>query len=364
MKKYACNEVTFMQYIFLIHGTQVGAGIANLPRLLAEKAGTDGWISIIINWAISVVASLLIIQIMKRCPNGSLLELFQQYFGRPAARVLAVIVAAGFGFTAITIMVRTMLVIKSWILPLTPDYIVLTLFAIPTYLAVRGGVRILGRYAELVFFLLIGMLLFYLLALSENHYFLHLLPLFKKGWEPVLSASSSTISSFMGFETAFMLYPYLQKKQAASSGIVIANTLTMIVFLYITLTCFVFFSPDEITQYNEPTVNLLKVLEFRFAARLEILFLAFYLFIISTTWMPYLFWSLFCMSWLLGKKDYSRALLVLLLLFIAYTFFYIPTFNQVEHWLKLIGQFGRVFGFLFPLCLWIYVCIRDRLKMR
>ena len=41
MKKYAYNEITLMQYIFLINGTQVGTGVLALPRVLAEKAGKE-----------------------------------------------------------------------------------------------------------------------------------------------------------------------------------------------------------------------------------------------------------------------------------------------------------------------------------
>ena len=41
--KYTKNQITLMQYIFLIHGVQVGVGLLTLPRELAEKAG-DGWL--------------------------------------------------------------------------------------------------------------------------------------------------------------------------------------------------------------------------------------------------------------------------------------------------------------------------------
>ncbi len=80
--KYTKNQITFMQYIFLIHGVQIGVGVLTLPRELAEKAGTDGWIAIIIGWLFSTVASLIIIQIMKKYPNGTILDLLTHYFGK------------------------------------------------------------------------------------------------------------------------------------------------------------------------------------------------------------------------------------------------------------------------------------------
>ena len=50
MKKYAYNDITVMQYIFIINASQVGTGILSLPRVLAEKAGTDSWIALFIGW--------------------------------------------------------------------------------------------------------------------------------------------------------------------------------------------------------------------------------------------------------------------------------------------------------------------------
>ena len=79
--KHKKNQITFFQYIFLIHGVQLGVGILTLPSELAEKAGTDGWISIIIGWFISTLAGLLIVQVMKKYPNGTIIDLLTHYFG-------------------------------------------------------------------------------------------------------------------------------------------------------------------------------------------------------------------------------------------------------------------------------------------
>ena len=60
MKKYAYNDITLMQYIVLINGMQVGTGVLSLPRVLAEKAGTDGWIAILIGWIFSTISGVFI----------------------------------------------------------------------------------------------------------------------------------------------------------------------------------------------------------------------------------------------------------------------------------------------------------------
>ncbi|WP_051870503.1 GerAB/ArcD/ProY family transporter [Brevibacillus laterosporus] len=75
MRAYPITNISLMQYIFIIHGTQVGIGILTLPRELTEIAGTDGWISILFGGVCSVLTSILITSIMKKHPDKTLYEL-------------------------------------------------------------------------------------------------------------------------------------------------------------------------------------------------------------------------------------------------------------------------------------------------
>jgi spore germination protein (amino acid permease) len=363
MKNYAYNEITLMQYIFLIHGIQVGTGVLQLPRMVAEKAGMNGWISIICGWILSVVASLIIIQIMKKHPQKTLMDIITQYFGKWIGKLSSILLIVYFAVVSFTIIQKSILFIQTWLLPGTASYILMFLFAIPTYIIARNGTRIIGRYAELVFFLMLWMPLFYLFALNQNHHWLHLLPLFKN-IQQIFMATQSTIISFLGFEITFLLYPFLKTKKAASMGIIIANSLSLLVFLFVTFACFIFFSPDEITQYYEPTISMLKVVEFRFIERMEIIFLAFYLFVLSTTWIPYMYSTVFCATWLFDKEDHKNYLLVFLILCTLIMYFIIPTFDQNDFLMIIYQISGITFAYIFPLFLLIYSIIYYRIRGR
>lgn len=363
MSKQANYGINTKQFIFLIHGVQVGVGQLSLPRELAEAGGTDGWMALFIGWAASVAASLCIIQVMKRAPGGTLIDLLAQYFGRWAGTAGAVCLALYFAFCATDIMMSAGIMISEWLLPRTPLYMLIALFAIPTYLIVRNGVRVLGRYAELVFLMFLPLSLFLLIPLRESH-LLHLFPMFKEGVQPILSAVGTTVFSFTGYEVAFIVYPFLRNKKFASIGIVIANTLSLLVFLLITLVCFLYFSPDEITQYSQPTLNLLKVIEFRFMERFDILFLAFYLFMISTTWMPQLFCAAYSASRLFRTGDIRLSVAVMLVLLIAYAFLRDPSYDLNAKLIGVMQQLSLVFACMLPLCLYVYVLVHDRFTGR
>lgn len=352
-----------MQYILLIHGVQMGVGVLTLPRELAEKAGTDGWIAIIISWFLSIIASLIIIQIMKKYPNGTILDLLTHYFGKWIGRVATIIFAFYFAFLATVIFIRETLFIQAWILPRTDVYILMLLLTIPSYLIVRKNISILGRYSEIVFFMTLWTIIIYLIPLKYANW-LHLLPVLKEGWMPIFATVKTSIFSFVGFEIAFFLYPFLQKKEKASMGIVIANTLSMLAFLTITIVAFAFYSPDEITMYSEPTINMLKVIEFKFVERLEIVFFSFYLFVMSTTVLPLMFMTVFSTSRLVGKQDHSRHLVWFLIIECIYVVVFPPTFEKNTQFQQLVDQLSFILSYAFPLCLWGYVSLHGLIKWR
>ncbi|MBE5100303.1 GerAB/ArcD/ProY family transporter [Priestia aryabhattai] len=363
MRKYINNEITLMQYIFLIHGIQIGTGVLQLPQILAEKAGMNGWIPLICGWALSSAASLIIIQVMKKHPQATLMDIMTTYFGKWIGKVSSILLLIYFSIVSFTLIQKSILFIQVWLLPGVPSYIIMFLFSVPTYIIARNGIRIIGRYAELAFFLVLWMPLFYIIALNQNHHWVHLLPLFKN-IQQSLMATQSTIVSFLGFEVTFLFYPFLKEKKAAPLGIIIANSLSLLVFLFVTIACFVFFSPDEITHYYEPTLSMLKVVEFRFIERMEIIFLAFYLFILSTTWIPYIYSLAFCTTWLFNKGKSKNYLLLYLLFFILIMYFVVPTFPRNDSLMVFYQKIGTLFSYAFPVFLLIYSFIYYRIRGR
>ncbi|WP_261302500.1 GerAB/ArcD/ProY family transporter [Paenibacillus andongensis] len=353
MKKYSFNQISLKQYIFIIFGTQVGIGVLSLPRDLAKTAGNDGWISILLGWILSMLLSLVIIRIMEKNPEYTLFELLSKYFGKWVGKSLSVLWSLYAAFAASVVLFSTIHIIKIWILPNIRDFILMILFIIPIYMITKHGIRVIGLFAELVFIVSLWMpfLLFY--ALKDTHW-LFLLPIGKEGLFPILSTVKSTILSFLGFELAFILYPFLKDKKAASKGIIIANSLSMLTFVMVTVICFVRFSQDQIKDYAYPTLNLLKLIRMPFLERLEITFLSFYLFLLFMSIIPYLYTAVLGTSQLFGKQDHRNVLRILMCLWILASIFLHPSSSQITQISKLWGTSGTYFAFVFPIFLWIY----------
>ncbi|CAH0121765.1 MULTISPECIES: endospore germination permease [unclassified Paenibacillus] len=353
-------KITFMQYTLLIHGAAVGMGVLSLPRLVAEKAGTDGWISILLAWLAHLFFGILIVLVMSKYPQDSLPELLVRLFGRFLGKLLLIPIVAYFAFFSWSILVNSILFIKSWFFPMTPAVYIMILFAVPTYIIVAKNLQIVGRYAEIVFYLTIWMSLILLIPLRDGQ-LIHLLPVWKSGLGPILDGVTVTTNSIVGYEIVYFIYPYLTKKEWAVRGVVLANTLTMLVYLFITLICFVYFSPNEITEYNQPVLNLLKVIEFRFLERFDMIYLAVYLIVVSTAWTPYLFGAAFGTARLFGSRNHGPAVALFLIAMIVMSYVLQPSWAESERWTSWAVKGAYIVVCALPVFLFLYIMLHRKL---
>ncbi|WP_235560917.1 GerAB/ArcD/ProY family transporter [Bacillus sp. FJAT-28004] len=357
------NTITSMQFIFIISGIQISVAVLNLPRNLAELAGTDGWISILIGYALSVLCGYIIIMVMRHCSGKTLVDALPTMMGKWIAKGVAILLALFFLTLMYDGLVRTILIIKIWLMPNTQSYILMVLLLVPAYKIAINGPRILGRYAELVAVISCWLPFVYLFTLKYAHW-LNLLPILKEGWLPVLAAVKATIYPNLGLAAVFIFYPYLVKKEKAASSVFISSTITLSVHLFITIICFIYFSPHEITLYNEPIISILKTIEFRFIERIEVPFIAFYLFVFSLVWIPSMYIVTYCISKVFGLSNHHAPLRILCIILAIATFIYIPSFKQsdeIEVWLTWFG-FGM--EYILPSLLLVYMVIYKRIHRR
>jgi len=354
-------QITWLQFVFLIHGTQVGVGFLTLPRELAQTAGTDGWISILFGWALSVTANLFIIHAMKRYPDATLFDMFTLYFGKWIGKAATIILLFYLIGGALAVIFSLVSILRIWLLPKTPNFMLILLISIPTYMIVHHGIKMIGRYAEIIFYFSLWILV--LLAFPVNHSrWLYLLPFIKEGWMPIISATKLTILSFLGFEITFILYPFLMLKKKAVSAVIVANTLTMLFYLLTTLVCFSYFSSLEILQYTWPTLSLLKVIRVQFLDRWDVIFLALYMVVISVTWTVYMSIAVFGLKQVLPKPKSNITTVVILMITLALSIFLALSQSQVNQMTKAFSHSGFIIAYILPLCLWIYVKLLEGIR--
>lgn len=355
------QQISYKQYIFYIYKAQIGIGILTLPCDLAGIAGTDGWISLLLGWAATLAASFFVVRTMQRHPDKTLYELLPALFGKWIGKLLSLAWIVNTGLTAGIVLYSSVFIIQVWILRNTSHIVLIAAFLLPIYLISRCRLQVQGRYAEFIYLFTLWMPPFLLFSLKDAHY-LNLLPVLKEGIMPVLNAVRVTALPFLGFELVFFLHPFLKDKSKAFSGLVIANSMTLFLYLIVVLVAFVYFSEGELHAYVWPTLQLLKSIMLPFVERFEIVFLAFYLLIFSQTIIPYLYFSSTGIAELTGMKKHAGPLLGLVLLYISGSFFLEPTLESMEKVAAWHNDAAIFLGFLFPALLWGYSRIASAVK--
>ncbi|WP_088044454.1 GerAB/ArcD/ProY family transporter [Bacillus sp. EAC] len=355
------SKITHYQFILMIYGIQVGVGMLSLPRELAAKSGTSSWISIIFGGLISTLISIFYIKLREKSPNTNFLSFFTFYLGKFLGSIVLLLLSIYFIFAGYVVLIRAILYIQSYILQETSEYVLVILFLVPTYQLITGGVHILAKYVEAIFPLAIFgqiMLLFTLKDTDINF----ILPIIKDGWLPIFKTIPTTATSFLGVELILIYYPYLKTKEKAIKGVVIANAMTTITYVFVTIICFVIYSPYEISKIFEPVIDILSVIEFQYVERLDFILFSLFLMIISKTWVTYIWAGMTGVAELFKIKRFTLFVLILCILFIISTFLFIPTFTNTTQELHIITVGGLIILIGVPILLWIGGKVKNSLN--
>ncbi|MGO4547823.1 endospore germination permease [Paenibacillus sp. 2TAB23] len=357
------NSITFLQFVFIISGIQISVAVLSLPRKLAEAAGSDGWMALPLGFVLNLICSYIIVSVMRKCSEKTLIDAISTMMGKWIGKAFALIIALYFFHLMYDGLVRAILIVKIWLMPNTQAYVLMLLLLFPAYKVALGGPRIIGRYAEFVAVISCWLPFVYLFTLKYAHW-LNLLPFLKEGFQPVLYAVKETIYPTLGLSAVFILYPYLKNKEKAASALFLSNAVTMSVYMFITIICFIYYSPYESKYYNDPIISILKTIEFRFIERIEVPFISFYLFVFSLVWIPCMYIVSYCIRQIFELDSHRTPLRILCALLIIGTYFFIPTFNQsdkLQHWLI---WFGFSMEYILPSLLLIYIILYKRLRPR
>lgn len=345
-------RITFVQFVLLIFGVQVGIGMISLPRILEEKAGTSGWISLLIGGLLSLIISAAIVKLREKDPNCSFNTYFTHCFGKVIGSIFSIFFTMFFLGTGFVVFLRSILFIQSYILQDSSFFILLVLFLIPTYQFVTGGIQIIGKYVEIIFPIVIIFLIMLLFTLKQSN--IHfILPIIKDGWSPIFKAVPSTVTSFLGIEIIFILYPYLEEKEKALKGAMIANGMIIFLYLYVTIICFVVYSPDEIGMIFEPVLDILSVIELQYAERLDFILFSLFLMVISKTWIMYMWIGMTNLAEMFQQKRIDYLFIGLSSIFLFLTNLFIPTFKQNNLYMQVLSTYGSIGMLIILVFIWI-----------
>ncbi|MCA0148017.1 MULTISPECIES: GerAB/ArcD/ProY family transporter [Rossellomorea] len=288
------TNLTSIQLIFFIIQTQIGVGVLGLPFSVFSVSKSDAWISVLLAGFIVQVLIVLFWILGRRFPKKTLFQYSRQLLGKVAGSIVNIsFILYGVLVTALILMYSTA-IIKTWVLPLTPKWIVMFLLIFTgIYLGKEKVAAISDVYvvvSSLIFFLLLISVVVLVTYPIEWRY---LLPIGQSGGIQILKGAKEAYFSMLGFELLLFLFPYFQHngERSVLYSASIANLFVTMTYTFLTIVSLITFSPEEIVIVPQPVLYFVKSLYLQIVERIDLVFMSLWVVNVITSLTSYLFLS-------------------------------------------------------------------------
>src|SRR5690625_3797876 len=149
------NQINGHQFFLILIHSQIGVGMITLANDVHLKAKSDSWISALIAGVFIQCLIFLFGALIHRFPGSNLFEMIEIVIGKVLGKILTFLYCWYFIVSGAILFAKYTIILKSWMLPLTPKWVLISALGILTvYLAIDNLV-VISR-----FFILSSLVLF------------------------------------------------------------------------------------------------------------------------------------------------------------------------------------------------------------
>ncbi|MBT2637853.1 GerAB/ArcD/ProY family transporter [Bacillus sp. ISL-39] len=307
------DMITYQQYFFLLIHAQSGVGVLSLPYDMHNAVHSDGWISILLAGVFVQCILFAYLLLFKRFDSQNLLEIAAFLLGKKIGKLISVFYSLYFLSVGSLILVLYIGIINRWILPYTPIWIIGALMVLAGIYLCGDGLKVLARFYTLVTPLMLVLFLLISYTLKDANIY-YILPIGQAGIKNILFGSKDAFLSMLGFEAVLITFPLVmgsnKKKFKVMSW---ANLFITLLYTYLVIVSFIYFSPEELKIIPEPLLYMLKSYTFKAMERTDLLFLSIWIIMVFTSFSTYLFLAAKSCKSLLKKPQHKKLIYYLAL---------------------------------------------------
>ncbi|MDR6225467.1 GerAB/ArcD/ProY family transporter [Desmospora profundinema] len=304
------SRITQGQLTFFILQTQIGTGILSLAHDVQSVAKGGGWISVLIAGIAAQLIILVMWALLRRFPSSTVFDFASRITGRFLGKAIALAYIAFFLVVGGTVLVRAVGIINKWMLTDTPRWALVALVAVTAVYLARENIRTIVRFYVLVSLLI--PVFFFLISYGypKVDYFNYFLPVQEAGWGNIVKGAREAVTAMYGFEMLLVVYPFVEGKdggkwKAASSAV----GLVTLFYAYVTISCLIFFAPEEIALTPEPVLFMLKTFQVPVVDRADLIFLAMWFPNVAASIISYIYASANGLGYLFHRGNHKKAVL-------------------------------------------------------
>ncbi|MGO4272331.1 GerAB/ArcD/ProY family transporter [Paenibacillus sp. TAF58] len=262
----------------LMYVSMVGVGVLNFQRELAEHAGYNAYISVVIVGISIHLILWMIYKILRSNQEGlDVTAINTTCFGKIAGNIINFAIVLYFFFGAYIEFKSYIEVIQVWVFPSMKILPLCTILVLLIYYTVSGGFRSVTGLSFLGFLMALIFIIPENLPVLRYAHPLNLMPLFNHSITDILLSSKSMLYQFMGFEALLLFYPFIKSPEKSQKWAHLMVFFVTLLYLMIIIITFMFFSEGQLREIFWPTINMLKIIEGPVFQRVEYLAISLWL---------------------------------------------------------------------------------------
>lgn len=274
---------------FILFNTQVGVGILGVPKFIFKEAQQDSWISILIALVYIIIVLMAMFLILNQYKNADIFGIQVDIFGQWFGKFLGTIYIVYFILGIATILLTYIQVIKIFLFPTMPSFVMgLLLLSLVVY-SVLGGIRVIVGIAFIFFFLTIWVLILLYDPITRME-MTHFQPMFQASFPQLLQGAKTTTYTFLGLEMLFIIYPYIENKEKTKLPATLGVCFTAFIVLLFTTISIGYYSPEDFDKIDWAVLRLFKSISFPLLERFDYVVVAEWMMVTLPT-MIFLMWS-------------------------------------------------------------------------
>lgn len=356
------NKISVAQLGFFTVQTAIGEGALTLPYNLHSKASIDGWISMLLAGLITQIAVVLVWMVCRKYPGQMLVEILPRLVGKLAGNLISALYIGYFMGIASIVLMNYTRIINAWIFPTTPKWVIVALMAVTSYYLAKERLRVIARFDVMISVLLLVLIVLLFFPISEGN-MLYILPVGQSGMENIWRGIKEAVITLAGFELLFVAYPHIKgNSKDILKCMILSYSFVILFYLLVTLSCFIFYSPEELKLIPEPVLYMLKTFSFRIVERTDLLFLSIWVVIVMTSIVSYMFLASVSLSKLLKVSNTSKVTLVVVVV-CSVLAWYSHNYLLIQDVNNFFADVTIVFIYILPLLMLTVSGIRGRRKV-
>lgn len=207
------GKISAFQMALMMNPTILATGILLVPSITAAKAGRDMWLSPLWGSLAGVLTVYIAFQLNKFYPKETIIQYSKHIIGRILGKIL------GFVYLFFYLHVNGIIIreygefISGNFLLKTPSIIILASMTLVCAMAVRGGLEVISRSAQIFIPIVILLWIMVVVMLTMDLEPTNMLPIFENGLIPSLLGAAAPTAWFSEYILLAFLLPYLTDRQ-------------------------------------------------------------------------------------------------------------------------------------------------------